>query len=178
MDKKERIILFVPLIITILAILIINITLIKSNEIIINNFEIISNNYINFVSILVGFLITTISIIIGFFDKKIIKIIVRNKKDKILYANWFLTIMTGIASIIQMFYIAAVFNEDIKIVYKIPLYIFILFMLLFMLYLIFSLIYFFGIAKSVMTEEIEDEKENEEVEKMKREKISMPEKVK
>lgn len=80
MDKKEWKIFLVPLIISLVCFFIFNNIL--KNEIKINNFDMISNNCINFISILVGFLITTISIVIGFFDKKIIKVIVKEKKRR------------------------------------------------------------------------------------------------
>lgn len=162
MNKKEYGIFLMPLIISIICLLSFNYIL-KINEIRVNNFDMISNNYISFVSILVGFLITTISIVIGFFDKKIIKIIVRNKKEKVLYLNWFMTIATGIMSILVLFYIAGTFNDETMIVSKTPSNIFMFFMISFLIYLMSSLIYFFGIAKSVMNESVEDNIRNENV---------------
>lgn len=174
MNKKEYFILSTPLIITLIILVILNKILCGINEITINNFEMISNNYINFVSILVGFLITTISIVIGFFDKKIVKIIVQSKKDKILYLNWFLTIITGVLSIVILFGIAATFNEETSIVYKVPFNMFIFFMCLFLLYLVFSLIYFFGIAKSVMSENLDEE---ERIKKSSPDNIVIPKRI-
>lgn len=174
MNKKEYFILSTPLIITLIILVILNKILCRTNEITINNFEMISNNYINFVSILVGFLITTISIVIGFFDKKIVKIIVQSKKDKILYLNWFLTIITGVLSIVILFGIAAAFNEETSIVYKVPFNMFIFFMCLFLLYLVFSLIYFFGIAKSVMSENLDEE---ERIKKSSPDNIVIPKRI-
>lgn len=156
MNKKEYVILSIPLIIGILVIPILY-NFINDN-IIINNFDIISNNYINFISVLVGFLITTITIVIGFFDKKIIKAIIETNKQKVLFANWFITIITGICSILYSFYIVAIFNNSINTISKNPFIVIIFFTLLFMGYLICSLIYFFGIASFVMKENIEEKK--------------------
>lgn len=159
MDKKEWKIFLVPLIISLVCFFIFNNIL--KNEIKINNFDMISNNCINFISILVGFLITTISIVIGFFDKKIIKVIVKEKKEKVLFLNWFMTIFAGIASAIALLYVSGIYNNDTMTISKTPLNIFICLAILFLIYLIFSLLYFLGIANSVMKEEIPENGVNE-----------------
>lgn len=173
MNRKEYFLLSIPIIISTVAITIVNFIIGEASSIVVNNFEMISENYISFVSILVGFLITTISIIIGFFDKKIVRIIVEKKQDKVLYTNWFLTIITGIFSILVLFYIAAVFNNVDKLIYKVPMSIFIFFMIMFVGYLIFSLMYFFGIAKFVMREDLQEEP----MKKIDKEKIKHPKEI-
>ena len=74
MNKKEKGLLCIPLIVSILMAIMLSVCM--KEPITINNFDIIADNYNNFVSVLIGFLITTITIIIGFLDKKIIKIII------------------------------------------------------------------------------------------------------
>ena len=97
MNKKEIGLLSIPLAIGLLIVIILHNVL--GDMIKINNFDIIISSYISFVGTLVGFLITTITIVIGFFDKKIIKMIIRSEKEKILYINWIITIIVGIFSI-------------------------------------------------------------------------------
>lgn len=173
MNKKEYFILGIPLIFTI--VMIIAIVFNTEETIRVNNFDMISNNYINFVSILVGFLITTISIVMGFFDKKIIKIIVQSKKDKILYINWFVAIIMGILSILMMFFVVATYDETEKVIKIIPFCIIIALVSLFIGYLIFSLMYFFIIAKSVMKENIN---EKEKVVILEKSNIKKPSEIK
>lgn len=158
MNKKEWIIFLIPLIISLICFLIFNNIL--GNEIKINNFDMISNNCINFISILVGFLITTISIVIGFFDKKIIRIIVNERKEKVLFLNWLMTIFVGIASVVALLYVSGIYNDETMIIPKTPLNIFMCLIISFLIYLIFSLLYFFGIADSVMKEDIQTNETN------------------
>lgn len=157
MNKKEIGLLSVPLDISFLVSIILYVCL--GNIIKINNFDMISNNYINFVSVLIGFLITTITIVIGFFDKNIIKIIVKSKKEKILYINWISTIIFGIISILYTFYLVAIFDSTQNEINKINLIVILFLTISFIGYLIMSLIYFFGIAISVMQENNIEEKE-------------------
>lgn len=171
MNKKEYINLSIPLVIGILATLILYVFV--DNAIIINNFDIISSNYINFVSVLVGFLITTITMIIGFFDKKIIKAIIATNKQKVLFANWFATIITGICSILHSFYIVAIFDNSTNTINKNPFTIILFLTLLFIGYLVCSLIYFFGIASFVMKENIE----HKEVEEISKNNIKFPKEI-
>lgn len=171
MNKKEYIILSIPLVISLLITVILY-CLINEN-IVINNFDIISNNYINFVTVLVGFLITVITIVIGFFDKKIIKAITKSKKQRVLFINWFITIFTGVLSILYSFYIVAIFNKDINIISKSPFVIILFLTLLFIGYLISSLIYFFGIASAVMKENIGED----EIAEIPKENIRLPKEI-
>lgn len=157
MERKEVGLFSIPLLISFLLAIILYICV--GNIVKINNFEMISSNYIEFVSVLVGFLITTITIVVGFFDKKIIKIIVNSKKEKILYINRITTIILGIVSVLFTFYLAAIFDSNTNEINKIPLSIIIFLTSNFIGYLSMSLIYFFGIAISVMQENSEEEKE-------------------
>lgn len=157
MNKKEVGLLCIPLGIGLLLAIILYFSL--GDMVKINNFDMISNNYINFVSVLVGFLITTITIVIGFFDKKIIKIIVNSKKEKVLYINWIATIIIGIISILFVFYLVATFNSNTSEIHKASLNTIIFLTISFIGYLTMSLIYFFGIAMSVMKEDCNEEKE-------------------
>ncbi|MCI8760506.1 MAG: hypothetical protein HFJ34_05240 [Clostridia bacterium] len=157
MNKKEIELLCIPLAISLLIVIILHNVL--GDMIKINNFDIIISSYISFVGTLVGFLITTITIVIGFFDKKIIKIILRSEKEKILYLNWITTIIVGIFSILFTFYLAAVFDNNAGEIQKVLLEIIIFLTINFIGYLTMSLIYFFGIAMSVMKENNKEEKE-------------------
>lgn len=157
MNKKEFGLLSIPLDVSLLLAILLYFYL--GNMVKINNFDIISNNYINFISVLVGFLITTITIIIGFFDKKIIKIIVNTGKEKVLCINWIMTIIIGIISILFTFYLVATFNEDTNEINTNSFNIIIFLTTSFIGYLTMSLIYFFGIAMSVMKENCNEDKE-------------------
>ena len=157
MNKKEIGLLSIPLAIGLLIVIILHNVL--GDMIKINNFDIIISSYISFVGTLVGFLITTITIIIGFFDKKIIKMIIRSEKEKILYINWIITIIVGIFSILFTFYLAAIFDNNTNEIHKNLLDIIVFLTISFIGYLTMSLIYFFGIAMSVMQENNKEEKE-------------------
>ncbi len=157
MNKKEIGLLSIPLAIGLLIVIILHNVL--GDMIKINNFDIIISSYISFVGTLVGFLITTITIVIGFFDKKIIKMIIRSEKEKILYINWIITIIVGIFSILFTFYLAAIFDNNTNEIHKNLLDIIVFLTISFIGYLTMSLIYFFGIAMSVMQENNKEEKE-------------------
>ena len=157
MNKKEIGLLSIPLAIGLLIVIILHNVL--GDMIKINNFDIIISSYIIFFGTLVGYLITTITIVIGFFDKKIIKMIIRSEKEKILYINWIITIIVGIFSILFTFYLAAIFDNNTNEIHKNLLDIIVFLTISFIGYLTMSLIYFFGIAMSVMQENNKEEKE-------------------
>lgn len=157
MNKKEVGLLSIPLIISLLIVMILHNAL--GGVIKINNFDILVSNYISFVSTLVGFLITTITLIIGFFNQKIMKLIVKSKKEKILYINWIITVIIGIISIVYTFYLIVIFDNDANEIYKVLLDIIIFLTITFIAYLTMSLIYFFGIAMCVMQENNNEENE-------------------
>lgn len=150
MNKKEVGILNIPIIASLIVVVILHSIL--GDMIKINNLNIITSSYIAFVGTLVGFLITTITIVIGFFNKKIIKTIVSSKKDKILYINWIITIIIGMISVLFVFFLAATTDSSTNEIHKILLDIILFLTISFIGYLTMSLIYFFGIAMCVMQE--------------------------
>lgn len=150
MNKKEIGLLSIPLIISLLVVIILHSNL--GNMVKINNLNIITSSYIGFVSTLVGFLITTITIVIGFFNKQIIKTIIRSKKEKVLYINWITTIIIGMISVLFAFSLAATTDSNTNEIHKILLEIIVFLTISFIGYLTMSLIYFFAIAMCVMQE--------------------------
>ena len=85
--------------------------------------------------------------------------IIRSEKEKILYINWIITIIVGIFSILFTFYLAAIFDNNTNEIHKNLLDIIVFLTISFIGYLTMSLIYFFGIAMSVMQENNKEEKE-------------------
>lgn len=166
MNRKEKGLLCIPLIVSILISIILRLCMQKT--ITINNFDIIADNYNNFVSILIGFLITTITIIIGFLDKKTIKVIVQNKKERVLLANWILTIFWGIMSIFVVLFLIAVWNDQDNVISRIGLISVIFMTINFIGYLVMALFYFFGIVMDILRG---DNNENKEIPKLEKNKI-------
>ena len=166
MNKKEKGLLCIPLIVSILMAIMLSVCM--KEPITINNFDIIADNYNNFVSVLIGFLITTITIIIGFLDKKIIKIIVKNQKEEVLLANWILTILSGIISIFIILFLIASWDSENNIINKIGLISAIFMTINFIGYLAMALFYFFGIVIDILRE---DDNENKEMPKLEKDKI-------
>jgi len=156
MNKKEVGLLSIPLVISLLIVALLHNVL--DDIIKINNFDIIASICIGFVSTLIGVLITTITIVIGFFDKKIIKTIIPSKKEKVLSINWSVTLILGIVSILFASGLVTIFDNTSEI-HRILLETIIFLTIAFIGYLTMLLIYFFGIARLVTQENNKEEKE-------------------